>query len=81
MITQENIQTMMQELVAGLLGERPENIPVQTSFGNLGLDSMHAIHLIDEMEKQLKIEINPLLFWEYPTIAQLAQRLAQETGA
>jgi acyl carrier protein len=80
-MSKENVEALMRELVAELVSDRTENIPVDVNFGHLGLDSMHAIHLVDELEKRLKIEVNPLLFWEYPTIAQLAGRLAKEVGA
>jgi acyl-CoA synthetase (AMP-forming)/AMP-acid ligase II/acyl carrier protein len=45
-----------------------------------GLDSALAVSLVDELGKKLGQELEPLLFWEHPSIEQLAAHLASLAG-
>lgn len=40
----------------------------QESFLSLGLDSVTSIFILDRLEKHLPLALNPIWFWEYPTI-------------
>ncbi len=64
--------------VAETLGVKADEINPDDEFMNLGLDSMHAIFLIDEIEKEFKTEINPHLFWEFPTIHSFSKKLEEQ---
>lgn len=64
--------------VAETLNAKAEDINPDEEFISLGLDSMHAILLIDEIEKKFGIEINPHSFWEHPTINSFAASLEQQ---
>ncbi|MEJ0029682.1 MAG: acyl carrier protein [Bacteroidota bacterium] len=44
-----------------------EKIDVNTSFHQLGLDSLSAVLILHNIEKEFGIELNPIDFWDYPT--------------
>lgn len=64
--------------VAQTLGAKIEEVNPDEEFMSLGLDSMHAIFLLDEIEKEYEVEINPHSFWEFPTINTFAENLKQQ---
>ncbi|MEQ8423876.1 MAG: acyl carrier protein, partial [Cyclobacteriaceae bacterium] len=68
----------IHNLVAETLGAEIGNIDPDEEFMSLGLDSMHAIFLIDEIEREFNIEINPHSFWEYPTINKFSENLEEQ---
>lgn len=77
-----------EELAAWLVGEiarelglDPETIDVQEPFDRYELGSRQALVLLGRLEHHLGRELSPTLIWSYPTIAQLARRLAEEGPA
>ncbi|MED1663357.1 SDR family NAD(P)-dependent oxidoreductase [Brevibacillus laterosporus] len=44
----------------------------------LGLDSSQLIELTDEIEKEMSIELNPTLFFEYPSMKELTEFFFRE---
>jgi len=75
------IKDFIHLLVAKTLETKKEEINPDEEFISLGLDSMHAIFLIDEIEKEFGIEINPHAFWEFPTINSFSQNLERQVSA
>lgn len=67
--------------VAETLGSKIEDVNPTDEFMSLGLDSMHAIFLIDELEMAYAIQINPHDFWEYPTIKSFSENLEKKIAA
>jgi len=45
------------------------------NFLSLGLDSITCIFLLERMEKHLGIDLNPIWFWDYPTIDSLSDHI------
>jgi len=59
---------------------RETRIPVSeieddAGFHSLGLDSISAVYILDRLEKKLGVTMNPLFFWDYPTVTLLAGHL------
>jgi acyl carrier protein len=70
-------------LMAEIAQETKQNITdhdVNTEFVNLGLDSLSCIYVIYQVEKKLDRELNPSIFWDYPTIRTLSEHLHQTQG-
>jgi acyl carrier protein len=57
--------------------ERAE-LKASTPFAELGVDSMTAIELNQELEETLRLKIPPVAAWDYPTPATLARYLAEQ---
>jgi polyketide synthase PksL len=52
-----------------------EDIDENTSFFKLGVTSIQALKVINNMRKALDVEINPAAIFEYKCIAELAEYL------
>ena len=77
-LTAETIQQWLISNLAEQLEVEPEEIDPTLTFDSYGLDSAQATRLMDKAEKILKFRVSLLLFWHYPTIEALSQRLAEE---
>jgi acyl carrier protein len=62
---------------------REKGIPVneiseEDTFFSLGLDSISCIFIMEKVERFLKCELNPIHFWDYPTLGEYSTFLVQE---
>lgn len=78
MTTQSEIIDLIKKLISSETGISIEEINETDSFFNLGLDSVSCIFLMDKLEKQLHIELNPIHFWDYPTLDTYTNFLVRE---
>lgn len=49
-----------------------------TPFAELGIDSLTAVEISQEMDQQLELELPPMVIWSCPTCEALAEYLAEE---
>ncbi|NJQ97442.1 MAG: acyl carrier protein [Hydrococcus sp. CSU_1_8] len=77
--TLEEIQTWLIYQLAERLKIEPDEIDIHEPFDNYNLDSAQALILLEKLEKWLQRKYNPILIFNYPTIAELAERLVSET--
>lgn len=54
-----------------------EQVEADQYLGVYGLDSINSVHILVELEQFLEMELNPLIFWDYPTILSLSKHLHQ----
>lgn len=64
--------TKLSAVVGAPLGELDANAP----FAQYGLDSASAVALSGEIATELKMDLEATLFWDHPTVADLAEHLA-----
>lgn len=62
--------------VAQNMGLAGPDIALDASFVNLGLDSVHAMMLVGDLEEHLGRRLAPTLAWDHPTISAMAAHLA-----
>ncbi|MFZ6014062.1 MAG: acyl carrier protein [Bacteroidota bacterium] len=74
MTKEEMIQTLKQE-IARETGLPVAEIDDTADFLSLGLDSVSCVFVLDKLEKKIQIELNPIFFWDYPTVASLSEHL------
>jgi acyl-CoA synthetase (AMP-forming)/AMP-acid ligase II/acyl carrier protein len=74
--TQEEIETFVSQRLSDRLGVAVDDIDLRQPFSTLGLDSLMAMEFHGELETWLSRPLSPTLFWNYPTIADLAACLA-----
>jgi len=55
-----------------------EKIDVNATFHALGLDSLSAVLILHNIEKEFGIELNPIHFWDYPTPASFTNLILKE---
>jgi acyl carrier protein len=66
---------LFKKEVAAETKDEPHTISEFESFLSLGLDSITCIFLLERMEKNLGIELNPIWFWDYPTIDSFSDHI------
>ena len=54
----------------------PTQVAVERLFTSYGMDSVHAMMLVGDLEQHLARRLSPTLAWEYPTVEKLAEYLA-----
>jgi len=77
-MTQEAVIGLLKDLISKETGISADEIQNTDSFYSLGLDSVSCIFLMDKLEKQLNIELNPIYFWDYPSLNAYAEFLLTE---
>ena len=81
--TAVTIETWLCEQLATSLNVAVETIDPDVPFDSYGLDSTEVIGLSGELEEFLQQKVSPTLLYDYPTVATLAEHLADsalETG-
>jgi acyl carrier protein len=67
--------------IRGWLGRElklaPDDIAADKTFVRYGMDSVHAMMLVGDLEEHLKRRLPPTLAWTYPTVEALATHLAE----
>lgn len=79
-LTAESIQEWMIAKLAEQLELDTDEIDVDVTLDNFGLDSAKAMAVMADAEKFLGFEVAPTLLWHYPTVETLAARLAEEAA-
>lgn len=75
--TQEELEQWLASYLASQLGLEAEEIDVDTPFADWGVDSSVAVSAVCELERGFSTQLDPTLFWEYPTIRQLSKYLLE----
>jgi myxalamid-type polyketide synthase MxaB len=74
-------QTHIQSQVAKVLGfSDRKSIDVQENFADLGMDSLMAVELKNQLQTSLKIDIPLTITFDYPTVEALANYLFEQMG-
>lgn len=60
------------EVVSAIVAEETQldrqSIDPDKHWASFGLDSINSIYLLEKMENELGLDLNPLMFFDYPTI-------------
>ncbi|WP_071187595.1 acyl carrier protein [Trichormus sp. NMC-1] len=73
------ISTWLVSYMSDLLEIEPDEVDVETTFARFGLDSSAAVILTGDLGTWLGKEIEPTVMYDYPTIAKLAEYVAEES--
>jgi len=68
----------IRTLAAGLLGLDPEDVEADRPFGELGLDSVTAVDMVEQVGRTVGQQIAGTVLFDYPTIAGLAHWILEE---
>lgn len=66
--TEAELSNFIRNKIAVELGIPEEEIDLTIEFINFGMDSVNSIFILQHIEKFIGTDLNPLLFWDYPTI-------------
>jgi acyl carrier protein len=78
MPTASEIETWLVSQLATYLKINPDDIDIGEPFAHYKLDSSVAVSITGKLANWLGRELEPTLFWEYPTIEAVAQYLELE---
>ncbi len=67
----DEIRAWLIERVAYYLELPADNIDPDTELAQYGLDSVYSMSIIAEIEDQLRVKIDEMAAWKYPTINAL----------
>ncbi len=76
--TAQDIQEWLINNIALLLGIERSEIDIYQPLESYGLDSAQGMILASKAEKMLGFKLSLIYLWYYPTIAELAERLAED---
>ena len=80
-ITQDEIRERLVGMVAHALNSPPEGIRCDLLFSKLELDSMAVVDISAQLETWLRMDIEPDIVWDHPTIDTMASHLAEQYKA
>ena len=75
MIPKELVKDFITSYIASAMDIDYMSIDTQTSVDVYGLDSVKAIEVIGNLSEELKIEVPPELFFDYPTVEKATDYL------
>lgn len=76
-LTVEDITQFLQKTIAEETQIDIQKIDPAQPMGTFGLNSINSVYVLQQLENFIEMELNPLLFWDYPTIGDLSQYLHQ----
>ncbi len=76
MSNQTIVENWLKNQLATQLSLDANSIKVTEALTRYGLDSIDAVTMVGDIEDVIDEELPSTLFWDYPTIAQSAQFLA-----
>lgn len=71
--TEAELSNFIRNKIAVELGIPEEEIDLNIEFINFGMDSVNSIFILQHIEKFIGADLNPLLFWDYPTIESFSR--------
>ena len=75
-VSSDTIADWLHNYVAELIGVNPEKVSRTQPLRKYGLDSASAVTLTGDLAEWLKVDVDPSVLYEYPTIERAAQHLA-----
>lgn len=73
--TEQELIEFFRQKISSELGIALHEIDPEVEFINFGMDSVNAIFILQHLENFVGQELNPLLFWDYPTIARFSKHI------
>jgi acyl carrier protein len=74
-MTNEELTNWFKEKIAEESGTAIENIKTDQTFDNFNLDSLSTVTLAYDLEKEIGIDIDPTIFYEFDTIDKLVEKI------
>ncbi len=79
-LSADTIQNWLISKLSKDLRLKPNEIDIDQPLASYGIDSITAVSFSGDLENWLGIPLSATLAWDYPSIAALAQHLAEEIG-
>lgn len=76
-MSKKEISNVIIEELAKILDVEKEELDTDTNFLKVGLSSVQAIKIVNKLRKKLNKEINPAVIFEFKTVSDIAEHLAE----
>lgn len=73
----KKIMDLASQVIAGDDGDLAADIP----FMEAGIDSLGSVQLVTDVGREFGLQLGPSVVFDYPTVAQLADHIIEETSA
>lgn len=71
------LMELAKNKIAEVVGFDVAEIDENEAFLNMGIASIQAVKIINLMQKELEVELEPTLLFEYETLVELVDYLAE----
>lgn len=71
-----DLRSWIADRMAAAVGIDARSVDVDEPVARYGLDSLMAVQIAEELSQRLGRDISATLFWDHPTIAELARELS-----
>lgn len=75
-MNKDEILKQIKKELAVVLETTPDEIDEDENFMHLGISSIQALKVINTMRRKLDVEISPVALFEYKTLSDFAEYLA-----
>jgi len=72
-----DIVSRIKQLLHSLFGVDSSKVDESTTLRDLGIDSMHVVNLLLDLEQDLGIELTDVNFPPNPTLGQVAETISR----
>jgi acyl carrier protein len=79
--THRPIQRWLTNRLGSYLAIPEHSIDPQLPLAEMGVDSVHAISLVGDVEAHYDIDVEPTLVFDYPTLSHIAEFIHTAVGA
>jgi acyl carrier protein len=80
-MTAREIEDWLIAYLSNLTDAPASEIDIEEPFTSFGVSSAEAVILSGDLERWLRMRIDPTLAWEHPSIRAAAAHLAQQIAA
>ena len=74
------VKTWLAHWMASELNLDAAEIDSDRAFLSYGMDSMHAMMLVGDLEGSIGTRLSPTLAWDYPNVTALAGHIVEKAG-
>ena len=74
----ERLHDTITDFIVQILKVRKDQVDIYTDISDYGFESITFTELTTKINNQFNVDITPAIFFEYPTIKQLAKHLEGE---
>lgn len=71
----DDLILLLRKIVAEEVKLSIDKIDPDLPMGAFGLDSINSIYVLEFLENKLKVELNPLMFYDHPTIRKFCTHI------
>ena len=78
-----NRRTILRWLTTRLavyLEVSPTTIDLMVPLAEMGVDSVHALSLVGDVEAHFDIDVDPTMIFDYPTLSHIAEYISTTVG-